>query len=118
MNCGGCGFEVSSDFAFCPKCGAKVDRACPSCGFACPAEFAFCPKCGTSVDAAAPVAAPAPKAEPVAEGRHFYSTPGDYVVTLTVRDYAGQEDSASRQVTGRPERPLYLAPPARPTSFR
>lgn len=84
MNCAGCGFEVSPDFAFCPKCGVKVDRACPSCGFACPAEFAFCPKCGTSVDGAAPVAAPPPKVEPVTEAESDRRT-----VTVLFADLSG-----------------------------
>src|SRR6266496_5201696 len=51
MKCRGCGSETSADFAFCPKCGSKLDAACPSCGFACPADFAFCPKCGSSLTA-------------------------------------------------------------------
>src|SRR4029450_4395483 len=27
MPCGGCGFEAPADFAFCPKCGAKLAGA-------------------------------------------------------------------------------------------
>jgi hypothetical protein len=27
MNCSGCGFEVQSGFAFCPKCGARQPAA-------------------------------------------------------------------------------------------
>ncbi|MDI7861855.1 tetratricopeptide repeat protein [Rhizobiaceae bacterium n13] len=49
MNCSGCGFEIDSGFAFCPKCGAKQPVACTACAFPCPAEFAFCPKCGTAL---------------------------------------------------------------------
>eukprot|EP01133_Synstelium_polycarpum_P027214 gene27214-32782_t len=30
MNCTGCGFDVQSGFAFCPKCGAKQASACPN----------------------------------------------------------------------------------------
>ena len=65
MSCAGCGFEVSADFAFCPKCGRALDARCPGCGFACPAEFAFCPKCGTPVrPGAAPAAARGEAARP------------------------------------------------------
>ncbi len=49
MNCTSCGFDVQSDFAFCPKCGAKQSNICPSCGYSCPPDFAFCPKCGTEI---------------------------------------------------------------------
>ncbi|SED38980.1 Predicted ATPase [Rhizobiales bacterium GAS188] len=50
MNCSGCGFEVQSGFAFCPRCGAKQPSSCPSCGHICAADFAFCPKCGAHID--------------------------------------------------------------------
>src|SRR5262245_60281641 len=53
MNCVGCGFQIESGFAFCPKCGAKQPKACSGCGFLCAPDFAFCPRCGTSVSAAA-----------------------------------------------------------------
>jgi adenylate cyclase len=55
MNCSGCGFEVQSGFAFCPKCGARQPIACTDCGFPCAPDFAFCPKCGTAVAGAAKV---------------------------------------------------------------
>src|SRR5262245_17870157 len=55
MNCAGCGFQIESGFAFCPKCGARQPRACQSCGYLCAPDFAFCPKCGAGV-AAAPAA--------------------------------------------------------------
>jgi predicted ATPase/class 3 adenylate cyclase len=49
MKCSGCGFEVQSGFAFCPKCGTKQPNACPGCGFPCDPDFAYCPKCGVLV---------------------------------------------------------------------
>ncbi|UWU90597.1 adenylate/guanylate cyclase domain-containing protein [Bradyrhizobium sp. CB1015] len=49
MTCSGCGSEVQSGFAFCPKCGTKQPKACPGCGFPCAPDFAYCPKCGVSV---------------------------------------------------------------------
>ncbi|WGD55391.1 adenylate/guanylate cyclase domain-containing protein [Bradyrhizobium sp. CB1650] len=49
MNCSGCGFEVQSGFAFCPRCGTKQPSACPGCGFPCAPDFAYCPKCGALV---------------------------------------------------------------------
>ncbi|WP_407119705.1 adenylate/guanylate cyclase domain-containing protein [Bradyrhizobium sp. STM 3561] len=49
MNCSGCGFEVQSGFAFCPKCGMKQPNACPGCGFPCAPDFVYCPKCGSLV---------------------------------------------------------------------
>jgi adenylate cyclase len=52
MNCTGCGFEVESGFAFCPKCGVRQSKPCPGCGYLCPADFAFCPKCGARADPA------------------------------------------------------------------
>src|SRR4029450_7550132 len=52
MNCSGCGFEVQSGFAFCPKCGAKQAAACTGCGYLCAPDFAFCPQCGAPVGAA------------------------------------------------------------------
>jgi predicted ATPase/class 3 adenylate cyclase len=53
MNCGSCGFEVQSGFAFCPKCGTKQPRLCAGCGYPCAPDFAFCPRCGAQVDGAA-----------------------------------------------------------------
>jgi adenylate cyclase len=53
MLCRDCGFEAAAEFAFCPKCGRKLEAGCPSCGFACPPEFAFCPKCGANLAAPA-----------------------------------------------------------------
>src|SRR5690348_6681268 len=49
MNCVGCGSNIESGFAFCPKCGAKQPKVCQSCGFQCAPDFAFCPRCGNSV---------------------------------------------------------------------
>jgi uncharacterized membrane protein YvbJ len=51
MQCVKCQHDVPPDFAFCPKCGALLQCACPQCGLQVPAEFAFCPKCGSAVDA-------------------------------------------------------------------
>lgn len=58
MNCAGCGFEIQSGFAFCPKCGQRQPLACASCGYSCAADFTFCPKCGARLGdvAAAPPA--------------------------------------------------------------
>ena len=53
MDCSGCGFQIESGFAFCPKCGVRQPIACSSCGYLCAPDFAFCPKCGASVGAAA-----------------------------------------------------------------
>jgi len=53
MNCSGCGFEVQSGFAFCPKCGTKQPNACPGCGFPCAPDFVYCPKCGSLISGAA-----------------------------------------------------------------
>ncbi|RXH40035.1 adenylate/guanylate cyclase domain-containing protein [Bradyrhizobium zhanjiangense] len=52
MNCSGCGFEVQSGFAFCPKCGTKQPSACPGCGFPCAPDFVYCPKCGSLISGA------------------------------------------------------------------
>lgn len=53
MNCAGCGFDVESSFAFCPKCGQRQPLLCASCGFACVPDFSFCPKCGLRLGEAA-----------------------------------------------------------------
>lgn len=49
MTCSGCGSEVQSGFAFCPKCGTKQPSACAGCGFPCAPDFVYCPKCGALV---------------------------------------------------------------------
>src|SRR5579883_625306 len=54
MNCAGCGFEIQSGFAFCPKCGARQPIACAACLYPCAPDFAFCPKCGAAVAAGKP----------------------------------------------------------------
>lgn len=64
MQCAGCGFEAAPAFAFCPRCGGKLQAACACCGFTCPPEFAFCPRCGArQAPAAAPPRAVLPSAE-------------------------------------------------------
>ena len=52
MDCPGCGFQVESDFAFCPRCGSRQPVFCASCGYPCAPDFEFCPKCGAGVGAA------------------------------------------------------------------
>src|SRR5262245_53439782 len=56
MTCVGCGFELSANFAFCPRCGRRQPVPCASCGFACEPDFAFCPRCGSPRAQAAPAA--------------------------------------------------------------
>ena len=89
MNCTSCSFEVSPDFAFCPKCGAKVETGCPSCGFDCPPDFAFCPKCGTAqaqtMAPAAPPAVPTPAADPPVSDQEADRRP----VTMLFADLSG-----------------------------
>ena len=46
MTCTGCGFDLSADFAFCPRCGRRQMDRCPVCGAVGAADFAFCPRCG------------------------------------------------------------------------
>ncbi|MBX5160543.1 tetratricopeptide repeat protein [Rhizobium sp. NZLR8] len=58
MECAGCGFDVQSGFAFCPRCGARQPLCCAACGNPCQPDFAFCPKCGASISGKAQ---PAPK---------------------------------------------------------
>ena len=65
MNCGSCGFEVQSGFAFCPKCGTRQPIVCTSCTYPCAPDFAFCPKCGAEVEGA-PKPAARPAAPPLA----------------------------------------------------
>ncbi|OHV24848.1 tetratricopeptide repeat protein [Rhizobium sp. RMa-01] len=49
MECAGCGFDIQSGFAFCPRCGARQPFSCAACGNPCQPDFAFCPKCGASI---------------------------------------------------------------------
>ncbi|WHO71440.1 adenylate/guanylate cyclase domain-containing protein [Rhizobium sp. BT03] len=49
MECAGCGFDIQSGFAFCPRCGARQPLSCAACGNPCQPDFAFCPKCGASI---------------------------------------------------------------------
>jgi hypothetical protein len=49
MQCPRCAFENPEGFAFCGKCGAKLDLSCPSCGFTNPEGFEYCGKCGASL---------------------------------------------------------------------
>jgi hypothetical protein len=59
MECSGCGFDIQSGFAFCPRCGAKQPITCAACGYACQPDFAFCPRCGASIPGTAqPVSKP------------------------------------------------------------
>ncbi|MEE9169875.1 MAG: zinc ribbon domain-containing protein, partial [bacterium] len=51
MQCPQCAFENPEGFAFCGKCGAKLELKCASCGFTNPDGFEFCGKCGASLTA-------------------------------------------------------------------
>jgi adenylate cyclase len=70
MTCSGCGFQASSAFALCPRCGRRLPSPCLTCGFACDADFAFCPKCGSvqahAAGRAEPAATPVATVEPTA----------------------------------------------------
>jgi predicted ATPase/class 3 adenylate cyclase len=78
MNCTGCGFEVQSGFAFCPKCGARQPAACAGCGYLCAPDFAFCPRCGTPVGGAPQGGNHRPQVEaPVPVGPQKSTSPRD-----------------------------------------
>lgn len=89
MNCSGCGFEVQSGFAFCPKCGTKQPNACPGCGFPCAPDFAYCPKCGVLVGEVhqpgaqarptAPVRASSPPLVPTADPQQVFRPQQDKI---------------------------------------
>ncbi|MBY5355269.1 tetratricopeptide repeat protein [Rhizobium leguminosarum] len=49
MECAGCGFDIQSGFAFCPRCGARQPLSCAACGNPCQPDFAFCPQCGAPI---------------------------------------------------------------------
>jgi adenylate cyclase len=59
MACAGCSFELSPDFAFCPRCGRRQPPACLACGALCEADFAFCPRCGAARKVEPPAVVPA-----------------------------------------------------------
>ncbi|MGO4736838.1 adenylate/guanylate cyclase domain-containing protein [Bosea sp. 2KB_26] len=70
MDCSGCGFQIESGFAFCPKCGVRQPVPCSSCSFLCAPDFAFCPRCGARITAKAiPQTAPAPSAATAVRSR-------------------------------------------------
>ncbi|PYN86156.1 MAG: adenylate/guanylate cyclase domain-containing protein [Candidatus Rokuibacteriota bacterium] len=58
MTCGGCGFDTSPDFAFCPRCGRRLPAPCAVCGALCEPDFAFCPRCGAARSSAAGTTSP------------------------------------------------------------
>jgi adenylate cyclase len=66
LTCSGCDSEVSSGFAFCPRCGRRLPSPCVACGFACEPDFAFCPRCGAARGPgdATPLGAPPAAVEP------------------------------------------------------
>ncbi|MBX5040112.1 tetratricopeptide repeat protein [Rhizobium lentis] len=65
MECAGCGFDIQSGYAFCPRCGARQPLSCAACGFPSQPDFAFCPKCGASLSGKSqPAAMPAIGTEP------------------------------------------------------
>jgi predicted ATPase/class 3 adenylate cyclase len=106
MECSGCGFQIESGFAFCPKCGLRQPVPCASCGYPCAPDFQFCPKCGASVGAAAkagdrltPVTArtdapqslvpPPPASESKGEPAHPGSDADRRTVTVLFADLCG-----------------------------
>ncbi len=69
MNCEGCGLEIQSGFAFCPKCGMRQPEPCPGCGYPCPSDFAFCPKCGAPTNNAGAAGDPTSRAGSAPSGK-------------------------------------------------
>lgn len=92
MDCTSCGFDVTSGFAFCPKCGAKQPIACLGCGYLCPADFAFCPRCGTRIPGAPQTDGhlkPAPNAERTLRPVKLTSEADRRTVTVLFADLCG-----------------------------
>ena len=50
MKCPKCKFDNPDGFAFCGKCGGKLERVCPKCNFSNPLEFIYCGKCGNALE--------------------------------------------------------------------
>lgn len=99
MACAGCGFAAAPDFAFCPRCGGKLQAPCAACGFNCPPEFAFCPKCGARQ---APAASPPRAVLPSSEERLASlqrRVPEDLAGKLRAAAEAGAADGERRPVT-------------------
>jgi hypothetical protein len=55
--CPGCGNQVKTGFAFCPRCGTSVQPTCPNCGKGVDATWANCPQCGHQLPSTSPRAA-------------------------------------------------------------
>src|SRR5262249_12551238 len=100
MACAGCGFDVSPDFAFCPRCGRKLPAPCPSCATACDPDFAFCPRCGASLRSAPTAGTGAPTAhtkEPAARIKDPATREADRrQVTVLFADLTGFTTLAER----------------------
>jgi len=52
-HCTHCGAEARQGFAFCPKCGGSLARACPQCRSVIEPGWSHCVHCGTSLNAPA-----------------------------------------------------------------
>lgn len=49
VSCARCGAQSRSSFAFCPKCGEALSRACPQCRHAVEPGWSHCADCGASI---------------------------------------------------------------------
>ena len=120
--CSGCGSEVSSGFAFCPRCGRRLPSPCPACGFPASPISRSVPAAGRH-GARAPrpaggaVPAPGePKAipAPVEAGRHRSGggpPAGDRALRRSLRVHRARRAARSRGGARVPERAVRDAGP-------
>lgn len=64
MRCPRCSHEAPADAAFCPRCGAALERLCAHCGTPNAPDHAFCKRCGRPLEGGAPASALAAFASP------------------------------------------------------
>ena len=112
MECAGCGFDIQSGFAFCPRCGARQPLSCAACGFACQPDFAFCPRCGAPLSGKVQSALK-PNAEPAVTDKSD-SDADRRPVTVLFADLCGfttLSEQIDPEVMVRKERLLLTLPP-------
>jgi type IV pilus assembly protein PilB len=70
--CGACRQTISSEFSFCPHCGARAALTCEGCGHRVAPDWGYCPACGRRREV---VMGPEPEHEPLVMGAEVEPAP-------------------------------------------